>query len=92
MSEYILGIHFGHDSTATLMKDGEVIEAMQEERLSRIKKYVGFPHMSVDYIKKKYNIELFSHVIVDGLEFGGHVFETYESNKIYRSKDRKSVV
>ena len=89
MSEYILGLHFGHDSTAVLMKDGEVIEAMQEERLSRIKKYVGFPHMAVAYIKKKYKLESFKDIVVDSVEFGGHVFETYESNKIYRSKDNR---
>ena len=59
MSEYILGIHFGHDATATLMKEGEVVEAMQEERLSRIKKYVGFPDLAVKYIKEKYKIDNF---------------------------------
>lgn len=84
MSEYILGIHFGHDSTAVLMKDGEIVEAMSEERLSRIKKYVGFPHLALAYIKKKYAIDNFKHVYIDSVEFGGHVFETYESNKKYR--------
>lgn len=84
MADYILGIHFGHDSTLTLMKDGKIIESMSEERLSRIKKYVGFPHKALAYVKSKYKIETFPHVIVNGLEFGGHAFETYESNKIYR--------
>jgi carbamoyltransferase len=84
MAEHILGIHFGHDATVTLMKDGQIIESMSEERLSRIKKYVGFPHLSLKYIKEKYGIETFPHVFVNGLEFGGHAFETYESNKKYR--------
>lgn len=87
--DYILGIHFGHDSTAVLMKDGAVIEAMSEERFSRVKKYVGFPHLSLAYIKKKYNIEKFEYVVVDGVEFGGHAFETLESNRIYRAKGEK---
>lgn len=89
MNEYILGIHFGHDATATLMKDGKIIESMSEERLSRIKKYVGFPHLSLKYIKEKYGIETFPHVIINGLEFGGHAFETYESNKKYRENPPK---
>lgn len=90
MSEYILGIHFGHDATAVLMKDGAVVEAMSEERLSRQKKHVGYPHLAVGYIKDKYKIDTFKDVIVDGVEFGGHIFETLESNKIYRANGPKN--
>ncbi len=90
MSEYILGIHFGHDSTAVLMKDGAIVEAMSEERLSRQKKHVGYPHLAVAYIQDKYKIDTFKNVIVDGVEFGGHIFETLESNRIYRAKGPKN--
>lgn len=90
MSEYILGIHFGHDATAVLMKDGVIVEAMSEERLSRQKKHVGYPHLAVDYIKDKYKIGAFKDVVVDGVEFGGHIFETLESNKVYRAKGPKN--
>lgn len=90
MADYILGIHFGHDATAVLMKDGKIIEAMSEERLSRQKKHVGFPHLAVAYIRDKYNIQTFPLVVVDGLEFGGHAFETLESNKVYREAGPKN--
>ena len=40
---YILGLSFDyHDSAAALVKDGRVIFAIQEERLSRIKMIVVF--------------------------------------------------
>ncbi|AEK72350.1 carbamoyltransferase [Thermococcus sp. 4557] len=42
----ILGIHDGHDAGAVLI-DGGRIFAVNEERLNRIKKYRGFPGMSV---------------------------------------------
>ncbi|KUH32402.1 carbamoyl transferase [Thermococcus celericrescens] len=42
----ILGIHDGHDAGAVLV-DGGRIFAVNEERLNRIKKYRGFPRMSV---------------------------------------------
>lgn len=90
MNEYILGVHFGHDSTAVLMKDGSIVEAMSEERLSRQKKHVGYPHLAVAYIKDKYKIDTFKDVIVDGVEFGGHIFETLESNRIYRAHGPKN--
>jgi len=42
----ILGIHDGHDAGAVLI-DGERIFAVNEERLNRVKKYRGFPEMSI---------------------------------------------
>ncbi len=79
MSEYILGIHYGHDSTAALMCDGVLVEAMSEERLSRQKKHRGFPHESIAYIKNKYTIETFTDVILVG-------DETYYDNTIFTTK------
>ncbi len=63
---YILGVHYGHDATLALMKDGEIIECMSEERLTRLKKYVGFPHKALAYIEKKYGVsrQEFGHVYV----------------------------
>ena len=44
---YILGISaFYHDSAATLIKDGEIIAAAQEERFSRKKHDERFPSSS----------------------------------------------
>lgn len=47
---YILGISaFYHDSAACLLKDGEIIAAVQEERFSRIKHDSSFPGRSIIY-------------------------------------------
>ncbi|ASI98463.1 carbamoyltransferase family protein [Thermococcus celer] len=42
----ILGIHDGHDAGAVLIDDDRVF-AVNEERLNRVKKYRGFPELSV---------------------------------------------
>jgi carbamoyltransferase len=42
--------------------------------------------LSLAYIKKKYKIVTFKNVIIDSIEFGGHVFETLESNRKYRAR------
>ena len=34
---HILGIHLGHDASAALIRDGQVIADIQEERFNRIK-------------------------------------------------------
>lgn len=83
----MLGIHFGHDATVVLIKDGKVLEAMSEERLTRLKKYSGFPNLSLTYIKEKYRIDHFPKVVVVGLlEFShGAVFATKEQNESGRN-------
>lgn len=44
---FILGIHDGHNSAACLMKDGELVYAIQEERFRRIKNFWGPPIASI---------------------------------------------
>ncbi|MBX4196765.1 carbamoyltransferase [Candidatus Pacearchaeota archaeon] len=47
---YILGINPGHNGTAALLKDGKIIACVSEERFSRLKNHVGFPHHSIKYV------------------------------------------
>jgi len=49
----VLGIHFGHGSAAALVGDGRLLAAIEEEKLNRIKGFVGFPFHSVEYVLKK---------------------------------------
>ncbi|MGM0575663.1 MAG: carbamoyltransferase family protein [Myxococcota bacterium] len=43
----VLGINFSNDAAASLVVDGEVVAAVQEERLSRIKHDASFPTRAV---------------------------------------------
>ena len=56
---YILGISaFYHDSAACLLKDGEIIAAVQEERFTRKKHDSGFPINAIRYCLQSQNIDL----------------------------------
>jgi carbamoyltransferase len=46
---YILGLTTLGDSAATLIKDGEIVAAAEEERFSRKKHHSGFPYKAVEY-------------------------------------------
>jgi len=46
---WILGIHFGHDSGAALIKDGEIIASALEERFVRVKHYCSLPFNAVRF-------------------------------------------
>lgn len=91
MNRYILGFNFGHDATVVLVKDGEIIEAMSEERLTRVKKYIGFPHEALAYVRKKYDISQFEHVFTDGMNFGAHIVNTKQDVIDYRNRTTKGI-
>jgi carbamoyltransferase len=56
---YVLGIScFYHDSSAALLKDGKIVAAVQEERLSRKKHDTSFPKKSIDYCLKSQGITI----------------------------------
>ena len=55
----ILGISaFYHDSASTLVKDGNIIAAAQEERFSRVKHDARFPKNSIQYVLDQGEIKL----------------------------------
>ncbi len=61
-----------HDSSATILQDGEVVAAIEEERLSRHKSSVGYPAIySIHECLKIANAKLedISLVVSDGETF-----------------------
>lgn len=50
----ILALNIGIGASVCLVRDGEILIAMEEERLSRIKGHMGFPDLALDYVKKNY--------------------------------------
>ncbi len=55
----ILGISaFYHDSAATIIIDGKIIAAAQEERFSRIKHDSSFPNNAIEFVLKYSNLKL----------------------------------
>ena len=56
---YILGISaFYHDSASSILKDGEIIAAAQEERFTRKKHDNSFPTSSINYCLEEAEIKL----------------------------------
>ncbi|MCB0421206.1 MAG: carbamoyltransferase [Bdellovibrionales bacterium] len=55
----ILGIScYYHDSAAALLKDGEIVAAVQEERLTRVKHDADFPNEAIVFCLKKAKVSL----------------------------------
>ena len=46
----ILGIHDGHNASACLMRNGEILAALQEERIQYQKNYSGFPEAAIRWV------------------------------------------
>lgn len=65
---HILGINAYHgDSSACIVKDGELIAAAEEERFRRIKHWAGFPTAAIKYCLKeaKIKFEEIDHIAVN---------------------------
>ncbi len=55
---YILGLTTLGDSAASLIKDGELVAAVEEERFSRKKHHSGFPYKAIQFCLDKAGITL----------------------------------
>ena len=56
---YVLGLNAFHaDAAAALVKDGELVAAVEEERFRRIKHWGGFPSESIRYCLREAGIDL----------------------------------
>ena len=55
---YILGLTTLGDSAATLLHDGEIVAAAEEERFTRKKHYSGFPYHAMQYCLDEADIKI----------------------------------
>lgn len=57
--KYILGISaYYHDSAAAIIRDGEIVAAVQEERFTRIKGDSAFPNNAINYCLNEAKIKI----------------------------------
>ncbi|MBI2190993.1 MAG: hypothetical protein HYU36_03275 [Planctomycetes bacterium] len=97
--EYILGIWDGHDSGAAMVRGGQILYAINEERLSRRKLEVGFPKRSIELILRRLDLSPASvkHVAVSTFDFAKTLTRLFPSMKeeyylIRRRKKRPGVL
>ena len=66
---YILGLHNDEDSGVCLLKNGKIIDVINEERLTRNKLQGGFPTRSLKYILQKNKLNISN---IDYFAYGWH--------------------
>ena len=84
----ILGICDSHEAHACIVRDGHLIAAMAEERLSRLKADMGYPQRSIDAVLQTCGI---SPEEIDAVAFAGQrgdAFQRlYKMNALFSVKD-----
>ena len=65
----VLGIHVGHDSSAAIVKDGQIIADVQEERFSRVKHSGNVPVKSIEYCLEVCGLENINDVDMIGFSW-----------------------
>ena len=68
----ILGIHMGHNSTVSYMKNNKLVSTISEEKFANIKNCGGFPKRAMDYTFANFieNPDDIDMVVIAGLYFG----------------------
>ncbi|MCB9252286.1 MAG: hypothetical protein H6605_07440 [Flavobacteriales bacterium] len=75
----ILGINFGHDSSACLTVNSKIVIAIEEEKMSRIKQDHGWPEHAIQKIFKSTGLKPSD---IDVVAFGGTSYENNGANEI----------
>ncbi len=65
-SGLILGINTGHDSGVTVIEDNQIVFAENEERISRIKGFTGFPLQTLHEVEKRFDLSKVEVVAIEG--------------------------
>lgn len=88
MSTYIIGTGLSHDGSACLLKDGEIIIAIEKERLTRIKHDGGNDYLTVQYCLDHAGIELKDiSLIVQASNFESNIKPEQYQGKRYFDAD-----
>lgn len=87
---YIIGLNCYHaDSSAALLKNGEVIAATEEERFTRVKHWAGLPLKSIEFCLMHENISIED---IDCIAIGRDTKAKYLKKLGYLSKHPASTV
>lgn len=75
---YILSLHNAEDASLCLMRDGQLLDAISEERLCRQKLYKGTPDLSLDHVLSRHGLSLadIDHVVY-GWNAHRHDYQAY---------------
>lgn len=81
----ILGINAYHaDSSAAILKDGELIAASEEERFTRVKHWAGFPEKAILFCLKELDITINE---VDHIAIGRDPKAKFDKKMLYLLKN-----
>ena len=86
----VLGINFGHDSSACLIVNGKITMAIEEEKMSRIKQDIGWPSFAIQRILLENNlikeeIDVIALEDVFPTQLGrNEILYRFKKNKIYK--------
>ena len=87
----ILSIHYGHDSSACILKDGEIFLYFKEERLSRIKRD-KIPFFSIKKCIENFD-EKITHIIITSTNYTAsyhHIIKFLSS--LIKLPDEKNII
>jgi carbamoyltransferase len=85
----IIGINFGHDAAATLIRNGKIVLSIEEEKISRVKQDYGWPKQAIAALLSQ---ESLTPADIDVVAIGGMIYKELGTNEIrFRFNKSKGV-
>ena len=87
MALIVLGISDSHEAHACILKDGVLVAAMAEERLSRLKSDTGYPRRAIDSVMEIAGVTADDIDVVAMAGLSGNMFKSiYKLNALFEVK------
>ena len=89
--KYILGIHLGHDASVTIVRDGQVLSHVLQERISRIRHDYGLDLSTVEIALSEANLDIsqISRVAITGTQLTPAIIRNIKSDDMFINFDAR---
>mgnify|MGYP001617642155 FL=1 len=63
----ILSLQLGHNATAALLQDGNIIGAVSQEKFDNIKNSSAFPEGAIRYLLQEHQVKTLDNIAIAGI-------------------------
>ena len=88
----ILSIQLGHNATVGLLKDGEIIGLISQEKFDNIKNSSAFPKEAIEWLLDEFKVDKVDYIAVSGLKIYPAQTEAFKETQENNEKSLKQKI
>ena len=88
----ILSIQLGHNATVALLRDGEIIGLISQEKFDNIKNSSAFPKDAIEWLLDEFKVDKVDYISMSGIKIYPAQMETFKENQENNKKSLKQKI